>query len=85
MTNRQLSAQSVFIQLIAVLVVLAMIVLWQKDFLYELYLGPNQSRIGLVINVSIGVLFVMGIFRICSLLKFYQQETEQINHFSENV
>ncbi len=85
MTNRQLSAQSVFIQLIAVLVVLTIIVLWQKDFLYELYLGRNQSRIGLVINVAIGVLFVLGIIRICSLLKFYQQQTEQIAHFSENV
>ena len=85
MTNRQLSAQSVFIQLIAVLVVLAIIVLWQKDFLYELYLGRNQSRIGLIINAAIGVLFALGIIRICLLLKFYQQQAEQIAHFSENV
>ena len=85
MTNRQISAQSVFIQLIAVLAVLAIIVFWQKDFLYQLYLGRNQSRIGLVINVAIAVLFTLGVIRICLLLKFYQGQTEQISHFSDNV
>ena len=85
MTNRRLSAQSVFIQLIAVLVVLAIIVFWQRDFLYELYLGRNQSNIGLVINVAIAVLFVLGIIRICLLLKFYQSQIDQIDSFSENV
>ena len=85
MTNRQLSAQSVFIQLIAVLVVLAIIVFWQREFIFELYLGRNQSRIGLVINAAIAVLFVLGIIRICLLLKFYQAQAEQIDSFSENV
>ena len=85
MINRQVSAKSVFIQLIAVLVVFTIIVLWQKEFITELYLGRNQSRIGLVINLAIGVLFVLGIIRICLLLKFYQQQADQIAHFSENI
>ena len=85
MTNRRLSAQSVFIQLFSVLVVLAIIVFWQREFLYELYLGRNQSNIGLIINVAIAVLFVLGITRICLLLKFYQSQIEQIDSFSENV
>ena len=85
MRNRQLSAQSVFIQLIAVLVVLAVIVFWQKDFLYELYLGRNQSRIGLIINLAIAVLFVLGIIRICLLLNFYQTQADHLTFFSENV
>ena len=85
MINRQVSAKPVFIQLIAVLVVFTIIVLWQKEFITELYLGRNQSRIGLVINLAIGVLFVLGIIRICLLLKFYQQQADQIAHFSENI
>ena len=85
MINRKLSTQAVFIQLIAVLVTLAIIVFWQKDFLAELYLGQTQSRIGLVINVAIAVLFVLGIIRICILLRFYQQEIDQIDYFSETA
>lgn len=85
MINRQLSAQSVFIQLVAVLAALAIIILWQREFIFELYLGTNHTPIGLAINIAIGVLFILGIIRICMLLKFYQQQTDQIAHFSENV
>lgn len=74
-----------FIQLAAVIVVFALIVYWQFDFVRELYLGPNQSRIGLSINVAIVVLFTLGLIRICVLLRFYQQQAEQITHFSDNA
>lgn len=85
MSKRRLNSQSVFIQLFLVLVVLALILFWQKDFFYNLYLGPNQSRIGLVINIAIVVLFAMGIVRVCALLMFYQREIDSINLFSENL
>ncbi len=85
MSKRRLNTQSVFLQLFMVLVVLALILFWQKDFFYNLYLGPNQSRIGLVINVAIVVLFIMGIVRVCALLMFYQREIDSTNMFSDNL
>ena len=85
MSKRRLNSQSVFIQLFLVLIALALILFWQKDFFYNLYLGPNQSRIGLVINIAIVMLFIIGIVRVITLLMFYQREIDSTNMFSDNL
>lgn len=85
MSKRRLTTKSVFIQLFLVLLALLLVLIWQKDFFYNLYLSQNQSRIGLVINVAIVVLFALGIIRVCTLLMFYQREIDNTNLFSDNL
>lgn len=85
MSKRRLTSKSVFIQLFLVLLVLLLVLIWQKEFFYNLYFSQNQSRIGLVINVAIAVLFALGIIRVCVLLMFYQREIDNINLFSTKL
>ena len=85
MSKRRLTTKSVFIQLFLVLLALLLVVVWQKDFFYNLYLSQDQSRIGLVINIAIVVLFTLGIIRVCALLMFYQREIDNTNLFSDNL
>lgn len=85
MNRRQLTSKSVLIQFFFVLLALALVLYWQRDFFIELYLGQDQSRIGLVINFAIVILFVLGMTRVCILLVFYQREIDNIEQFNENL
>ena len=85
MSKHQLTSKSVLLQLCVVLLALALLLYWQRAFFLELYLGHNQSRIGLGINIAIAVLFVLGMIRVCTLLIFYQREFDNTEQFYENL
>ena len=81
MSKHQLTSKSVLLQLCVVLLALALLLYWQRAFFLDLYLGHNQSRIGLGINIAIAVLFVLGMIRVCTLLIFYQREIDKTEQF----
>lgn len=71
---------------IAILSIISIgIIVWQRAFLYEVYVNHQVSNVGLVINGGILLLFLTGLFRLISLFFRYNREEQMLNRFILNI
>ncbi len=61
------------------------IIIWQREFLYEVYFNHQVSNVGLVINGGIVALFLAGLSRLITLFLRYHREEQMLNRFILNV
>lgn len=57
----------------------------QKDTLYELYVGGEDRRMGLVLNGIVALVFLVGLVRIVMVLLSYAREQEMLLRLAKNV
>ena len=70
------SSRGVLLQMIVLVVVIAIVLLMQKNTLYDLYGSSDVSRVGLILNGIILALFLFGLARIVIVLLGYAREQE---------
>ena len=68
------TARSTLFQIVLFLVLMAVVLFWQKNNIASLYLSGEINPIGWLLNGVIILLFLMGMARITSLLLSYSRE-----------
>ena len=59
------------------------IIIWQREYLMDLYIENQVTRIGWIINGAILLLFVSGLVRLIALYFLYDREETVLDKFSE--
>ncbi|HHL19864.1 MAG TPA: hypothetical protein ENJ33_09020 [Thiothrix sp.] len=77
--------RSVLFQVLILLLVIAVLLLMQKQTLYDLYIGGDDSRMGLMLNGIVVVVFLLGLTRIVIVLLSYAREQEMLLRLAKNV
>lgn len=77
--------RSVLFQMLLFFLVIATILLMQKKALFGLYEHGELSRMGIVLNGLIIMLFLFGLFRIMMVLMRYAREQEIVNRLANNL
>lgn len=58
---------------------------WQKGVLAEVYWGPLATKLGMVVNGVIAVLFLVALARVFYLLFDYARENHSLDQFGEQL
>lgn len=83
MQNNQ--SARVLAQLGIVLAFVAGIALWQHEYLINLYIANQLTKVGWVVNGAILALFLLGLTQMVRLLLHYRLEENALNAFSKAV
>lgn len=78
-------SRSVLFQFLMLSVVLSFLLLLNHEFLLDFYFKNQATNTGYVVNGSILVLFISGIFRVISLLLRYSREENALARFIQNM
>ncbi len=78
-------SEKVLIQIAAVLAVIAGIVVWQQEYLINLYIRDQLTHVGWVINGAILALFLLGMARMISLFLLYRAEEKALDIFTDVI
>ena len=78
-------SRSVLFQFLMLSVVLGFLLLLNHEFLLDFYFKNQATNTGYVVNGSILVLFISGIFRVISLLLRYSREENALARFIQNM
>mgnify|MGYP001817693488 FL=1 len=82
---RRRYSRSVIIQMLLTGAIAIALILWQFGNIEEIYLNHHISAIGIIINGTIVILFLMGIFRILVSLLGYAREERSLGRFIRNM
>ena len=78
-------SRSVLFQFLMLSVVLGFLLLLNHEFLLNFYFKNQATNTGYIVNGSILVLFIIGIFRVISLLLRYSREENALARFIQNM
>lgn len=78
-------SRSVLFQFLMLSVLLGFLLLLNHEFLLNFYIKNQATNTGYIVNGSILMLFIIGIFRIISLLLRYSREENALARFIQNV
>ena len=82
---RKNQSERILIQIAVVLVLLVVAVIWQFDYLSDLYIENQLTRVGWVINSAILALFLVGMGRMIHLFVHYRKEEIAMDAFSSAI
>ena len=82
---KQHYSKHVLLQLIILSILLGVIALINLDFIQNIYFKNQTTNTGYIVNGSILALFVLGIYRIISILLRYTIESKALVNFLRNV
>ncbi|NKB75588.1 MAG: hypothetical protein GKR96_00770 [Gammaproteobacteria bacterium] len=88
MTNSRLKydhTSTVLIQMLAVFLVLLVVVVWQREIVYEIYVHNQVNAVGGIVNGGIIILFFSGLFELVKRFFAYRNEELSILQFLENI
>jgi len=72
----------VLVQMAIVLIAVVVVVIWQQDYLQNLYIRNQLTRVGWVINGGIVALFAVGLIQLVYLFIRYGKEENALDQFS---
>jgi hypothetical protein len=75
----------ILIQLVIWLALGLFVVVWQRDFLADVYIRNQLTHVGWFINGGIFLLFAAGMMRLVLLFIHYNQEEQMLNRFLANI
>ncbi len=78
-------SRSVLFQFLMLSVVLGFLLLLNHEFLLDFYFKNQATNTGYIVNGSILVLFLIGLFRVISLLLRYSREENALARFIKNM
>ena len=71
--------------MLVVLLIVAIIAIWQHDYLADLYIRNQVTRVGLFVNGAIAVLFIAGLSQLIRLFILYDREEKALSEFSDAI
>lgn len=75
----------VLVQMSVVLLVAAVLIVWQSEYLLALYVRNQLTKVGWVVNGAILALFFFGIAQLVRLYLLYRKEELALSIFSESI
>lgn len=84
-TKRPPYTHGVLTRIAAIGALLLLLLVWQRDFIAEIYLKNQITPIGYVVNGAIVLLFLAGVARLVNLYVRYGWEERQIAHVLSNL
>ena len=75
----------ILIQLAVLAVICLSVVLWQREFLSEVYLRNQLTQVGWFINGGIVLLFLSGMYQLVRLFISYSLEEQAMGQFLDNM
>lgn len=78
-------SRHILFQFLMLSVLLGFLILINHEFLFNFYIKNQATNTGYIVNGSILGLFLLGIFRIISLLLRYSREENALSRFIKNV
>jgi len=86
-TNRLLTRLSnrILLQLLVAIVLVAVAIVFNAEFLKNFYLENQQTNTGIILNSIIASILLFGMFNLLFLLLRYNREESAITAFVENV
>jgi hypothetical protein len=84
-TTNHYYTRNILLQIAVMSIISVGVIVWQREFLHEIYFNHQLSNVGLVINGGIVVLFLAGLIRLISLFFRYNREEQMLNRFILNI
>lgn len=84
-TTNHYYTRNILVQIAVLSAICLGVIVWQREFLYEVYFNHQVSNVGLVINGGILLLFLAGLTRLVSLFFRYNREEQMLNRFILNI
>ena len=77
--------RSILIQILTVFLMLLIVVIWQWDIVYEIYVNKQVNAVGIVVNGAIFLLFISGLVELVRRFYRYRSEEQSMQQFVDNV
>lgn len=77
--------RSIYLQISLVVVILILLTVWQSAFIKQLYLEQSHGKMGIVLNLGIIFLFVIGILKTLQILSYYAKQYRDLDQVNNNV
>ncbi len=84
-TTNHYYARNILLQIAILGALCAAIIVWQREFLHEIYFNHQVGNVGIVINGGIVALFLAGLVRLVRLFFRYNREEQMLNRFILNI
>jgi len=77
--------RNILLRLLVASVIAAALIVWQRNFLIDVYIRNQITAAGWAINGGIVILFAVGLIRLINLFRRYAGEEEDLNRFVANM
>lgn len=77
--------QNILLQMIVVFSLLAGVIIWQREIIYQIYIANQVNTVGWAINGGIALLFVCGLVELIKRFFEYRHQEQAINRFKVNL
>lgn len=84
-TTNHYYTRNILLQIAVLGALCAAIIVWQREFLHEIYFNHQVGNVGVIINGGIVALFLAGLVRLVRLFFRYNREEQMLNRFILNI
>ncbi len=84
-TTNHYYTRNILLQIAILGALCAAIIVWQREFLHEIYFNHQVGNVGVIINGGIVALFLAGLVRLVRLFFRYNREEQMLNRFILNI
>lgn len=77
--------RNILLQILLVIGLLAAVIVWQRDVVYEIYMANQVNAVGWAVNGGILLLFACGLIQLIKRFLEYRNQEQAINRFTTNV
>jgi len=84
-TSHKNYSQQILLRMAVLAMLVIMLVIWQRQFILEIYFKNQITVAGWVINGGILILFALGMARMLQLFFRYTREESAVNRFVTNI
>ncbi|PID44773.1 MAG: hypothetical protein CSB48_00710 [Proteobacteria bacterium] len=79
------TARSTLLQVVLLLILMAVVLFWQRNNIADLYLSGEINPVGWLLNGVIILLFLLGMFRVIALLLSYSREHSVLERLVDSI
>jgi len=84
-TTNHYYTRNILLQIAVLGAMCAAVIVWQREFLHEIYFNHQVGNVGVIINGGIVALFLAGLVRLVRLFFRYNREEQMLNRFILNI
>ena len=78
-------SRNILLRMFLLTAIVVAVVVWQREFIMDIYIRNQITAVGWVINGGIAALFLSGLFRLIQLFLHYAREETALNRFLHNI
>ena len=78
-------SRNILLKMLLLTAFIVALLVWQREFILDIYFRNQITTVGWIINGGITVLFLSGLFRLIQLFLHYAREEAALNRFLHNL